>query len=115
MDKKNIILDLPCELIDKIDRLNSIGDRSDFISFLIEEQLKQSISSGINVSTEFITKMNNSDGISEFSGELDLIDNNGISIGKYNINSLDGFEKLIKKIHELSEDPAVQIRARSLF
>ena len=41
MDKKNIYLKLPCELIDKIDNINNLGDRSEFIADLLEKQLKQ--------------------------------------------------------------------------
>ena len=42
MEKKTIFLELPCELIDEIDRLNTLGDRSTFVSLLLEKQMEQS-------------------------------------------------------------------------
>ena len=41
MNKKNIYLNLPCELIEKIDSINNFGDRSKFIAELLEKQLNQ--------------------------------------------------------------------------
>ena len=49
------------------------------------------------------------------AGEIDIVNNEGISLGRFNINTLEGFEELAKKIQEVSEDPAVRIRARSWF
>ncbi len=115
MEKKTIILNLPCELIDKIDGLNTMGDRSSFISHLIGEQIKPSIANGMDVSTELTTKMGESKSFFGVSGEINLINNNGISLGKFDIDTLEGFEDLTKKIQEISRDPAVQIRARSMF
>ncbi len=115
MNKKNIILDLSCELIERVDRLNKTGDRSDFISKIIQQQQKHTITGGIDETTEFFTKMSNKKDIVELSGEINLIDDKGMSLGKYDINTLEGFEELIKMIKEISKDPAVQIRARSMF
>lgn len=115
MEKKTIILDLSCELVDKIDRLNTMGDRSSFISHLLEEQLKLSTASGMNASTELTTKMDESEGFFGVSGEINLINSDGVSLGKFDIDTLEGFEDLTKKIQEISRDPAVQIRARTLF
>ena len=42
MEKKTIFLELPCELIDEIDRINTFGDRSTFVSCLLEKQVKES-------------------------------------------------------------------------
>jgi hypothetical protein len=115
MEKKTIILNLSCELIDKIDKLNTTGDRSSFISDLLEEQLKSFVTNDRDTTTEPITKMSESVSFFGVSGEIDLINSNGISLGKFDINTLEGFEDLAKKIQEISKDPAVQIRARSFF
>jgi len=112
METKKIILELSCELIDKIDRLNNLGDRSDFISYLIEEQLK---TSNINSSSELITKMSENKGFFGVNGEINILNCKGDSLGTFDIDTLEGFENLTKKIQEISKDPAVQIRARTLF
>ena len=108
MDKKNIILELSSELIEKIDRLNNTGDRSVFISQLIEKQLQ-------NSSKEFVTKMSNDLDLSVITEHIDLVADNGTSLGKFDINKLEGFEDLLSKIKEISNDPAVQIRASCMF
>jgi len=113
MEKKSIILNLSCELIDKLDKLNNIGDRSAFISQLLEKQLETPTINNIGVSTELTTKM--SESFFGVSGEINLVNSNGISVGKFDINTLEGFEDLAKKIQEISRDPAVQIRAQSFF
>lgn len=115
MDKKKIILELSCELIDKIDRLNTIGDRSSFISNILKKQLEENEPNRLNVSTELTSMMSKGESPFGVSGIIDLINSQGVSLGKYNINTLEGFEELTKKIQEISEDPAVQIRARILF
>ncbi len=115
MEKKTIILELSCELIDKIDRQNTIGDRSNFISNLLEKQLEENVPENVNASTELTSMMSKSESPFGVSGVIDLVNSQGVSLGKYNINTLEGFEELTKKIQEISEDPAVQIRARTLF
>ena len=115
MEKKNIILELPCELIDKIDRLNTTDDRSAFISSLIEKQLQENERIRFKAGIESPTMMSNNESPFGISGVINLVDNQGVSLGKFNINTLDGFEELTKKIQEISEDPAVQIRASTLF
>jgi hypothetical protein len=115
MEKKNIILELPCELIDKIDRLNTTDDRSAFISDLIEKQLQENERIRFKAGIESPSMMSNDESSFGISGVINLVDNQGVSLGKFNINTLDGFEELTKKIQEISEDPAVQIRASTLF
>ena len=115
MQKKNIILELPCELIDKIDRINTTDDRSGFISNLLEKQLEERERINFKAGIDSPSLMNNSESPFGFSGVIDLVNNQGVSLGKFNINTLDGFEELTKKIQEISEDPAVQIRASTLF
>jgi hypothetical protein len=115
MERKSIILNLSSELIEKIDRLNTMDDRSDFISHLLEKQLDNSVVNSINKSDDFITKMGGKQEYIGISGEINLINNEGISFGKFDIDTLEGFEDLAKKIQEISKDPAVQIRAQSFF
>jgi hypothetical protein len=115
MEKRTIILNLSSELIDKIDRLNTMDDRSDFISNLLEKQLDAPLSNTINESSNLISKMSNKEGFLGISGEINLINSEGLSIGKFDIDTLEGFENLAKKIQEISKDPAVQIRAQSFF
>ena len=115
MQKKKIILELSCELIEEIDRLNTIGDRSDFVSYLLEEKLKSKISGNPEIKDEFLTRMGKNQDIIKISGEIDLVDSKGISLGKFDIDTLEGFEELTRKVQEISKDPAVQIRASSLF
>ncbi len=43
MEKKTILLEISSELIDKIDQLNTMGNRSEFISFLLHEQINKTI------------------------------------------------------------------------
>lgn len=113
MEKKSIILELPCELIDRIDRQNTMGDRSAFVSHLIEKQLQQAVNTDIDISTELTTRMSETEGLLGVSpGEIDLVDGRGVSLGKFDINTVEGFEDLAKKIQEVSEDPIVRIRAR---
>ena len=115
MEKKNVILELPCELIEKIDRLNTTNDRSAFISNLLEKQLEENERISFKAGIESSSMISNSESPFGFSGVIDLVNNQGVSLGKFNINTLEGFEELTKKIKEISEDPAVQIRASTLF
>ena len=113
MEKKTIILEMPCELIDKLDRLNTLSDRSAFISHLLEQQVKEQ--DGLDVNTEFKTTMSENERPGGLSGIINIVSSDGVSLGKFDINTLEGFESLTKKIEEISDDPAVQIRARSLI
>jgi len=113
MDKKTIILELPCELIDKIDRQNTMGDRSEFITQLLDDQLQEDTNEGLDNTSELTTKMSDSENLLGVSpGLLNLINNEGVSVGKFDINTVEGFEDLAKKIEEISEDPIVRIRVR---
>jgi hypothetical protein len=44
------------------------------------------------------------------SGEINLVTSNGESLGKFDINTLSGFEELAIKLREVSEHPVVQLR-----
>jgi hypothetical protein len=114
MNKKTIILELSSELIDKIDRLNIIGDRSKFISNLLEEQIKSQVSN-VNTKDDLVTIMKQNNKLPKAIREISLVTNDGILLGKFDIDTLEGFEDLTRKIQEISKDPAVQIRASSLF
>ena len=113
MERKTIFLDLSSEMVDRIDRQNDLGDRSNFISNLLDKQLQRNVDS-MGVSTELTTIMGETGGLLGVSGELNLINSSGFSLGKFDINTPDGFEHLVEKIGELSEDTAVQMRARNL-
>ena len=112
MEKKSIILELPCELIDKIDTQNDFGDRSKFVAYLLEEKLLQVDESSSNTPSELTTKMSETENLIGISpGVLALVDSKGNSLRKFDINTVEGFEDLAKKIQELSEDPIVRMRA----
>ena len=111
MEKKTILLELPSELVEKIDRLNTLGDRSAFITNLLEKQLQnQETQTSLKPETDMQAfKPNQTIGL---AGEISLIKSDGASLGTFNINTVEGFEQLAKKIQELSEDPIVRIKAR---
>ena len=115
MEEKTIILNLSSELIDKIDSINPIGDRSAFISNLLEDQIKSSYRNGLDETTELPAKMSENENLLGVTGKINLLNSNGISLGIFDIDTLEGFENLAKKIQEISKDPAVQIRAKSFF
>jgi len=109
MEKKIIFLELPNETIEKIDDQNKVGTRSVFISDLIEKQLTQV--SKMNVSTEIPTSMQAGE-LGQPKGEINLVNNQGSSIGKFDINTVEGFENLVEKICEISDDPIIRMKAR---
>ncbi len=107
MEKKTIFLELPAEMVEEIDRRNMMGDRSAFISDLIGRQLHGDISV-MDASTEIPSMMKQ-----EITpGEISLIDSRGQPLGRFNINTVEGFEQLAAKICEISDDPIVRMKAR---
>ena len=56
VEKRTIFLELPCEMIEKIDTWNNVGDRSLFVTELLEKQL-QNENSKTDIA-EMETKMN---------------------------------------------------------
>jgi len=108
MEKKIIFLELPNETIEKIDDQNNVGTRSVFISDLIEKQLTQV--NKMDISTEIPTSMQ-AGKLGQLTGEIGLVNNQGMSIGKFDINTVEGFENLATKICEISDDPIVQMKA----
>ena len=78
-----MFLELPCELIDKIDHMNNIGDRSLFITYLLKKQMENKTFE-VDENNEFTTKMR--DTATSFTGEIGIIRSDGSSLGKFNIN-----------------------------
>lgn len=109
MEKKIIFLELPVETIEKIDDQNKVGTRSVFISDLLEKKLTQV--SKMDVSTEIPTSMPAGE-LGEVAGEVSLVNSQGMSLGKFDINTVEGFENLAAKICEISDDPIVRMKAR---
>ena len=105
MEKKTLFLELPSELIEKIDRFNQMGDRSVYITDLLEKQLHN------QTLNEIDTTMRIEDP-NKLTGEIDLFNNEGGSIGRFNINTLEGFQELARTIQNVSEDPSVRFKAR---
>ncbi len=109
MEKKIIFLELPIETIEKIDDQNKVGTRSVFISDLLEKKLTQV--SKMDVSTEIPTSMQAGE-LGQLTGEISLVNSQGMSIGKFDINTEEGFENLAAKICEISDDPIVRMKTR---
>ena len=117
MHKKTILLELPAEIVDKIDQQNMTGDRSTFISHLLNNQFKTdfSLMNEMDSATELSSKMNDNIGSVPFSGELKLITSNGQVVGDFNINTVEGFDQMAEKIARMSEDPIVRMKARKIL
>jgi hypothetical protein len=111
MEKKTIFLELPAEIIDRIDKANVMGDRSAFISNLLERQLQDNITA-MDASTELTSRMEEIREPLGLTGEINLLNNEGQNLGKFDINTVEGFEHLAQKIGEISDDPIVRMRAR---
>ena len=114
MEKKTVFLELPAEMIEKIDRDNVMGDRSAFITNLLDRQLQNNIST-MDFSTDLLNKMDQINKPFGNPGEISIVDNEGLNIGKFNINTIEGFENLTRKISEISEDPIVKMRTKRLL
>ena len=110
MEKKIIFLELPTDVIEKIDEQNQMDSRSIFVSELLEKQLQTQVSE-MHVSSETPTTMQVGE-LEEKPGEVKLVDNKGMSLGTFDVNTEEGFEQLAKKIDELSDDPVVRMKAR---
>lgn len=111
MEKKTIFLELPSDIVDRIDRKNNTGDRSSFITGLLNKQLDEMVTS-MDVSTELTSSMSQDTTASGVPGEIKLLDSRGMPLGKFNINTVEGFEQLSGKICEVSDDPIVRMKAR---
>lgn len=111
MEKKTIFLELPAEMIENIDRQNAVGDRSLFISDLLQKQLEHKVSI-MDTSTELTTRIDKTGEPIGVSGEIGLTNSSGVPIGNFNINTVEGFEDLSRKIGEMTENSEVRMRAR---
>jgi metal-responsive CopG/Arc/MetJ family transcriptional regulator len=58
MEKRTILVEISAELIDKIDQLNTMGDRSEFISHLLNEQIERSDDNKLDISLPKTNKIN---------------------------------------------------------
>ena len=112
MEKKIVFLELPANIIEKIDEKNTIGSRSLFVSELLEKQLHTSVSE-MHAAPEISSRMHAGE-LGQKSEEVSLVNSKGLPLGKFDINTVNGFQNLAEKICELSEDPIVRMKARRL-
>ncbi|OYT30169.1 hypothetical protein B6U98_00070 [Thermoplasmatales archaeon ex4572_165] len=115
MDKKTIFLELPAEIVDRIDQENTTGDRSAYVSDLLHAKFKDHVTSmdPTDLETDITSRMHEntmSTPISE--GKIKVLNKLGQQLGVFDINTIDGFEQLSQKISSISEDPIVRMRAR---
>jgi len=117
MHKKTILLELPAEIVDKIDQQNIAEDRSTFISNLLGNQLKTEVSlmNPADSTSELRSRMKEERGDVPFSGELKLTTSLGKPIGNFNINTVEGFNQMAETIAKLSDDPVVRMKARKMI
>jgi len=114
MEKRTIFLELPSNIIDEIDLRNNVGDRSLFITDLLEKQLQQHEVSRMDMSSEVKT-IREDIKKSDSSGVINLVDDRGVPLGRFDINTVEGFEDLARKICEISEETTVRIKARRWY
>ena len=114
MHKKTILVELPAEMVDRLDRENVSSDRSSFISDLLDDRLKQqtSMMQPMDASTEISSRLQSQPMSTDFTGDVKLTNNRGMPLGTFNINTVEGFEELSKTIGSISEDPIVRMRVR---
>ena len=112
MEKKIIFLELPTSIIEKIDEQNMIGSRSIFVSELLEKQLLAS-DNEIHAAPETLSSMLTGE-LDGASGEMNLVNRKGLSLGRFDINTVNGLEELTEKICSLSNDPIVRMKARRM-
>ena len=110
MEKKIVFLELPSNIIEKIDQQNTIGSRSIFISEILEKQLQTGVSE-MHAVPEISSSMHAGE-LAQRSGEISLVNNKGLALREFNINTVSGFQNLAEKICEISEDPIVRMKAR---
>jgi metal-responsive CopG/Arc/MetJ family transcriptional regulator len=56
MEKRTILVEISAELVDRIDRMNTMGDRSEYISHLLNEQIGKSKDEKLDISLPTSTK-----------------------------------------------------------
>jgi hypothetical protein len=112
MEKKTAFLELPSEMVDRFDQQNNLGDRSTFISDLLDKQLQRNVDN-LGVSTDLTNMMGDTGEFLGSSGELNLINSKGSPLGNFDINTPDRFEHIVEKIGESSMDHIVRVRPRN--
>jgi len=112
MEKKIIFLELPENIIEKIDEQNMMGSRSLFVSELLEKQLHTDINQ-MHTVAEIPSSMQAGE-LTQKSREISLVNSKGVALGKFDINMVDGFQQLMEKICEISDDPIVRMKAQEL-
>ncbi|MBS3778500.1 MAG: hypothetical protein KGY50_04330 [Candidatus Thermoplasmatota archaeon] len=117
MHKKTILLELPAEIVDRIDQQNMTGDRSTYISNLLGNQFKTDVSlmDAMDGATELSSLMKDEMADVPFTGELKLTTAHGKSVGKFNINNAEGFTEMAETIAKMSDDPIVRMKARKML
>jgi hypothetical protein len=117
MHKKTILLELPAEIVDRIDQQNMTGDRSTYISNLLGNQFKTDVSlmDAMDGTTELSSRMKDEMADVPFTGELKLTTAQGKPVGNFNINSVDGFDQMAETIAKMSDDPIVRMKARKML
>ncbi len=117
MHKKTILLELPAEIVDKIDQQNMTGDRSTFISHLLDSQFKTDLSlmDVMGEESELSSRMREGMADVPFSGELRLTTAQGKHMGNFNINTVEGFTQMAETIARISDDPLVRMKARKML
>ena len=116
MDKKTIFLGLPSDVVDIIDKRNTTGDRSEFVSTILSNQLNSDISTMAtpDVSTELTSQMKQPIEMPLAGGERKVMNKHGKQLGIFDVNTIEGFEQLIDEIALISEDPIVRMRLRKI-
>jgi hypothetical protein len=112
MEKKIIFLELPTNIIEKIDEQNTIGSRSIFVSELLENHLHVS-DNEMHAASKTLSSMHIGE-LDKTSGEISLVNSKGVSLGRFDINTVNGFEGLAEKICNISDDPIVRMKARRM-
>ena len=112
MEKKTAFLELPSEMMDRFDQQNNLDDRSTFISDLLDKQLQRNVDN-LGVSTDLTNMMGDTGEFLGSSGEINLINSKGSSLGNFDINIPDRFEHIVEIIGEISTDYIVRVRYRN--
>jgi len=112
MEKKTVFLELKSEMINRLDQQNILGDRSMIMSNLLDKQLQRNVED-LGVSTDLTNMMDETGEFLGSSGELNLINSKGSSLGNFDVNIPDKFENIVEKIGEISTDHIVRVRSRN--
>ena len=112
MEKKTAFQEILSEMIDRVDQQNNLGDRSTFVSDLLDKHLQRNVDK-LNVSTDLTNIMGDTEEFLGSSGEFNLINSKGFSLSNSDINLPDRFDHIAKKIDEISNDNIVRPRSKN--